>query len=104
MAESGSVHVAVATNCDARVVVRMDSDEGDVRVVARADSSEPLNDLVEEMSVQGGVVVGHRGNPPCCQMLQWDDVAFSWMSDINEVQPFWYQQAKHGKRNVETYL
>jgi hypothetical protein len=48
--------LAVATDCDegdVRVVVTMDSDEGDVRVVAMTDSGAPLNDLVEEMNVQG---------------------------------------------------
>jgi hypothetical protein len=62
MVEGGNVHVVAATDCDEgkiRVVVRMDSDEGDVRVVARTDSGAPLNDLVEEMSVQGHVAVGH---------------------------------------------
>jgi hypothetical protein len=88
MAEGGNIHVEVATDCDEgdiRVVVRMDSDEGDVQVVARPHSGAPLNDLAEEMSVQGGVAVGRRGNRPC---RQWDDGSFSWMSDINEAQSF----------------
>jgi hypothetical protein len=61
------MQAALATDCDegdVRVVVRMDFDKGDVRVVARTDSSAPLNDLVEEMSVQGGVAVGQPSRKP----------------------------------------
>jgi hypothetical protein len=101
-----NVHVAAATDCDecdVQVVVRMDFNERDVRVVARTGSA-PLSVLMEEMSVQENVLVGRRRNRPYRQnhhrhRPQWDnDGSFSWTSDINEVQPFWCQQAKPGKR------